>query len=138
MSSRDKERISTILILEEVLDVIIMDAAVVFPINGAEDPVVLKRWADTLKLWVVEAVKRQHVPAQPAFKSLSKEKKVELILEKTAASIQKTMEIQERKTAAATYLEMEMPPGPPPIPPAKADEQPHNRDPNQATDAEQH
>ncbi len=119
--TKDKDRSRSTHILELALERIIMDAAAVFPVN---EPYVLVKWVETLKLLVVEATKRIHISGQPKYKDLSVEEKVETLLAFTHKKVDEILKFRMRKESADSFLSLETE-GPPPLSPASlSDETP--------------
>jgi len=121
MTKEDKAKSRSIFILEKVLESIIFEAAVTFP--ATDDPIDVAQWAETLKLLIIEATKRQHVSNQPAYKDLSIEEKAEKILELTQQKVELILRRRVQQAEADNYLSLKTK-GPPPLPPPSPDEEP--------------
>lgn len=119
--TKDKERSSAINILSAAIERIIMDAAAVFPMN---DPYLIIRWTERLKVFVIEAVKRQTMSGEPKYKDLSIEEKAEVIFQRAHEETKEIFKKRDRKSTADSFLTLETE-GPPPLPPPEeSDEQP--------------
>ena len=119
--TENKKKARTIYILESCLDRIILDAVVSFPQGG--EPVDILTWGRIMRNMIIETVKRKDVPAQPVYKELSFEAKVEKVLELARTKVEEGLKKEERKASAEMYLSLK-PVGPPPIKPEeKVDEE---------------
>ena len=119
--TENKKKARAIYILESCLDRIILDAVVSFP-QGGEAMDILS-WGRIMRNMIIETVKRKDVPAQPVYKELSFEAKVEKVLELARTKVEEGLKKEERKASAEMYLSLK-PVGPPPIKPEeKVDEE---------------
>jgi len=114
---KDKRKIAPQRILEEVIEFFITDAALAFTVSN--DPYDVGRWIHLLKLNIIHAARRKDMVSQPKHDKLTDNEKFELLIARVRAKVSDILEIEERKSKAASVLEIAVPEGPPPLPPQK-------------------
>ena len=117
---KDKKKMAPLRILEKAIELFVMDAALAFP--ATNDPVDVSKWIHVLTLNLVHAVRRKDMVSQHTYAKLSNDEKFELLVSISREKTFEILEIEERKAKAASILEMELPEGPPPLPPQEEEE----------------
>ena len=112
---KDKQKIAPQRILETVIDWIVSEAAVNFPVDEPAEKVV--EWMCRLRMNIIHAVRRKDMVAQPQYSKMSTEDKLQLLLARAKEAANDALKIEERKAKAEDVLGLEPPPGPPPMPP---------------------
>jgi len=115
LKPKDKKKMAPLRILEKAIELFVMDGALGFPTTN--DPVDVTKWIHVLTLNLVHAVRRKDMVGQHTYAKLSNEEKFELLVKVARKKTDETLKIEKRMSEAASALGMELPEGPPPLPP---------------------